>query len=235
MQQAFVHQGLHVRFSMAQAEPEISGLELAKDFALGKATPNPAFSYIVGSMGIWQDGELESEVPGRFLKFAGDSLQPPAFIIRDLTWRGRAQDATWPAMQEFTAPVYYPGNGVAVLRTQPDGSQAVTVDLCNLLSLDSYRNNANRPTAQGFAYPVMHADLGALELVVTAGNQTASLGVIPYGGGDTAATNAALAQGLVFDLPVTPQQAQLVASGSWRSGSRRRSRRRRPCPRRRNR
>ncbi len=206
-------QGLHVRFTMLQAEPDLSGLELAKQFALGMGTPNPAHAYLVGTIGIWQQGELESEVPGRFLKAGGDALLPGSFVVPNVQWHGRAQDASFPQTQEFVAGGYLPGNAVAGVRPQSDGGAIVTLDLCNFVSLDSYRNNPARPSAQGFAYPVMHADFGQLELVVLNSTTVTSLGTVPYGGGDVSATASALAQGLVFDVPVNAAQAPLLASG----------------------
>ena len=206
-------QGVHIRFTMLQAEPDLSGLELAKEFALGNGTPNPAHAYLVGTIGIWQQGELESEVPGRFLKPGGDKLSPGSFVVPHVAWRGRAQDANYPQLQDFVAPGHLPGNAVVSVRPQPDGSAIIGLDLCNFVNLDGYRNNPSRPSPQGFDFPLMHADLGQLELAVVTGTSVTPLGTVPYGGGDVTATAHALAQGLVFDLPITAAQAGLVAAG----------------------
>lgn len=194
--------GISVRFTMYQAEPDLDGMDLAKRFALGEAAENPAYAYLVGTVGVWRDGEIESEVPGRLLRAGGDTLM--AFGLGNVSWRDRNGPR---------APLagYLPGNAVATVREDVD---VVSIDMCNAVSNDSYRNDPNRQGPQGFDYPECLASFGDLRLVATLpGGVDYVVGSIPYGGGDLAKSAAALDRGLVFDLPFPAalRQALLVS------------------------
>ncbi|MGZ8907250.1 MAG: hypothetical protein ACXW1U_16210 [Methylobacter sp.] len=60
-------QGLTMRFSIFELEPGMSSADLAALFAKGQAPNNPGYSYLIGTLGVWGQGELASSVGGRIL------------------------------------------------------------------------------------------------------------------------------------------------------------------------
>lgn len=61
-------QGLMVRFCLYDAIFEIQAPELHQDFAKGKYVSNPYVGRVLGSIGVWKQGELASAPPGRKLR-----------------------------------------------------------------------------------------------------------------------------------------------------------------------
>lgn len=60
--------GLMVRFCLYDAIFEIQADELAGDFAQGKYVFNPYVGRVLGTIGVWNEGELASAPPGRKLR-----------------------------------------------------------------------------------------------------------------------------------------------------------------------
>ncbi|QEH34850.1 Violacein biosynthesis protein VioB [Aquisphaera giovannonii] len=59
--------GIVVQFSLLLPQPEITDLELIALFQAGDYVPNPVLSLLVGTIGVWQDGELATAPDGRLL------------------------------------------------------------------------------------------------------------------------------------------------------------------------
>ena len=60
--------GLVVRFRCYEVEPQITDENLYATFQQGNAIDNPALGYLVGTIGVWQNGEPETEAAGRKLQ-----------------------------------------------------------------------------------------------------------------------------------------------------------------------
>ena len=60
--------GLVVRFAVFEVTPAISADKLYQDYLKNKImVSNPAFGYLIGTIGVWREGELETSPPGRIL------------------------------------------------------------------------------------------------------------------------------------------------------------------------
>lgn len=207
--------GVVVRMSYSEAEPNIDGKALVAEFAAGRGTPNPSWGYLIGTLGVWEQGELATETPGRFLTVSGDYMVlPPRFAFPNATYLCRSQDDRFPELTLAT-DTWMPGNVIGTLHENPDGSGFVSLDLVNFLQWDSYRNNPARPGAQGFDYPVMHADMGPLTITSIASGVGPETAAIRYGGGDVAQTAGVVAQGCIVDLPIPPSSVSAWRAGNW--------------------
>ncbi len=68
--------GFLFRYNLYLTYPSISDTELAKQFAHGLKTPNPAYGRIVGTIAPWYPGEPETITMGRYLKPAAPFKNP---------------------------------------------------------------------------------------------------------------------------------------------------------------
>ncbi len=198
--------GLVVRFRMFEIEPQITGVNLEAIFAQGQAQANPAVGYLVGTMGIWENGEPRSETAGRKL------IAPfPRSAMLYTDPQGNNQ-ASVPAVNlPWTpGPPSLVGNAVALV--QPT---VISLDLVNSFPKYGFRNPSGpqQPDSQGFNAPTFKASLGNVELAV-----------IPAGGG-TPVTIAPIDYGLtnyasyadfggIVDLPYDAQLATTIATGT---------------------
>jgi len=62
MKQVKQAKGLMMRFSTFECMPEFTAVELEKDMK-----PNPAYGYLIGTVGVWHEGEIRNSLPGRRL------------------------------------------------------------------------------------------------------------------------------------------------------------------------
>jgi hypothetical protein len=199
--------GIVVRFRIWEVEPQITDANLQTMFASGQAQANPAVGYLVGTVGIWETGEPQSETAGRKLI---TPFPRPAMTYADPQGNNRVQ---WPAQPQPWTPQLPPsliGNAVALVQ-----DSVISLDLANSFPKYGFRNpnGPQQPDSGGFNAPRYKASFGNVELAV-----------IPAGGGGPI-TIAPIDYGLsnystyenfggIVDLPYSPQLKQTIANGT---------------------
>ena len=148
--------GIVVRFRIWEVEPQITDVNLQAAFAQGQAQDNPALGYLVGTIGIWEDGEPCSETAGRKLTCP---FYRPAMVYADPQGNNQQQ---WPPQPKPWTPKLPPtliGNAVAYV--QPAGS-VISLDLVNSFPKYGFRNpnGPQQPDSQGFAAPKVQSQHG---------------------------------------------------------------------------
>ena len=202
--------GLVVRFRCFEVQPGHKDDTVNKEFQNGNAVDNPALGYLVGTIGVWEAGEPETEPAGRKLQpFYGMGGRPAmAWQSPDGTVNGSIPGCALP----WAGPPALIGNAVA--RVQP--SQAViSLDLVESFPKYGFRDpdGPETSTAQGFSAPKVMANVGVVELAVmpSAGGPAQVIGTIDYGFGDYSAYEDF---GGIVDLPYNPAMAATIASGT---------------------
>ncbi len=116
--------GIVIRFRIWEVEPQIIDVNLQAAFAQGQAQANPALGYLVGTIGIWENGEPCSETAGRKLTCLA---KRPAMAYADPQGNNVTQ---WPSLATpwTPGPPALVGNAVACV--QPSGS-VISLDLVN--------------------------------------------------------------------------------------------------------
>lgn len=66
-------QGILVQFTTYQVQPTLTDEQLIKNFQNGQLTRNPAIGFLVGTIGLWENGELMTAPGGRRLQAATPS------------------------------------------------------------------------------------------------------------------------------------------------------------------
>jgi hypothetical protein len=179
--------GLMVRFTSFEVQPYLNTKQLSAQFHTGQAPQNPAFGFLVGTVGLWRRGEPMTEPPGRLLipnvgPPGGQGLQP-LFPEREM-----AKPLRWcnPANKEEAGNVLLLGNCTA----QVDPTRkVVALDLITLFPKAGFRDPEGPAPGtsfpQGFDAPRRQADLGSVELALIppggTRDQARTLGPIDYG------------------------------------------------------
>lgn len=199
--------GLLVRFRCFEVQPGIRGANLFKMFQQGNAIDNPALGYLIGTIGVWEPGEPESEPAGR-------KLQAP-YPRPDMAWQwdGSSPPTTVPgAQQPWAGPPALVGNVVARVQQSP---AIISLDLVNAFPKGGFRDPAGpqTPTAGGFEAPRQKANVGQLQLAVIPNGGAAPQLVAPldYGLGAYASYEDF---GGIVDLPYDPQLYAAIAGGT---------------------
>jgi len=208
--QSFLNQarnaaGIVVRFRLWEVEPQITGANLEAAFAQGQALENPALGYLVGTIGIWENGEPQSETAGRKLTtpFSRQQTYYTDPQGNKVTWQGSATPWT-------PGPPALIGNAVALV--QPT---VISLDLVNSFPKYGFRNPSGpqQPDSQGFNAPKNKANFGAVELAVipATGGNPVTIAPIDYG-----LTNYANYEnfGGIVDLPYDSTLAPTIATGT---------------------
>jgi hypothetical protein len=169
--------GLVVRFRCFEVEPALTSTTLADAYQNGNGQPNPASGYLIGTIGVWEKGEPETETAGRKLTCP---YPRPA-----MTYSGAANPLP-PAEKPWTpGPPALVGNAVALVHPS---RTIVSIDLIGSFPKNGYRNpnGPQKPDAGGFHAPKQKADLGPLQLAVIPFGQEAALPIadIDYGVGN---------------------------------------------------
>ena len=196
--------GLAVRFRCFEVEPTYTSGTLSAAYQNGNGQPNPASGYLIGTIGVWDKGEPETETPGRKLICP---YPRPA-----MTYKGALQ-AIPDAQKPWTpGPPALVGNTVALV--QPTHN-VVSVDLIASFPKNGFRNPSGpeKPDAGGFAAPRQKADLGPLQLaVIPAGGATLQpVATIDYGVTDYSSYEDF---GGIVDLAYDPTLAGTIVSGT---------------------
>lgn len=218
--------GLALRFKTYEVEPGYTDGYLAKATAQGNAVANPAYGYLIGTIGVWGADEPHSEPAGRKLEAPYRAASPTLYIAKDDPDQGR------PAMQYAGAPdatavtvpgCPYPwmgapaliGNAVALVRQDPP---VISLDILESFPKFGFRNpdgpTANDPP-QGFERPKRKAYVGEVELAVVpaGGGDPVSIAPIPYGYEDYSAYEDF---GGIVDLAYDPETVShdTIANGT---------------------
>lgn len=201
--------GIVVRFRIWEVEPQITGTNLGAAFASGQAMQNPAVGYMVGTIGIWENGEPQSETAGRKLT---TPFPRPAMTIADPQG---ANPAPWPPQPTPWTPGLPPalvGNAVALV--QPSFS-VISLDLSGSFPKYGFRNpnGPQQPDSQGFNAAKAKASMGTVELAVipAAGGAPVTIAPIDYGLANYATYENF---GGIVDLPYDQSLAATIASGT---------------------
>ncbi|MEW5726974.1 MAG: hypothetical protein AB1918_04035, partial [Pseudomonadota bacterium] len=220
--------GIAVRFKCYEVEPGYTDGYLAQAISQGNAVSNPAYGYLIGSIGVWGAGEPQSEPAGRKLEAPYRAAPPTQYIAKDDPDQGRPAMAyaAAPGATAVTVPgCAYPwmgppaliGNAVALVRQDPP---VITLDILESFPKFGFRNpdgpTANDPP-QGFDKPKRKAYVGEVELAVIPAGKTAadaiSIAPIPYGYQDYASYEDF---GGVVDLAYDPKTVpyDTIANGT---------------------
>jgi tryptophanase len=158
--------GLAVRFAIYEVEPELTTGQLLEQFKAGNMTDNPAWGYLIGTIGIWNEGEPASEVAGRL-------LQPP-YPRKTVSWQGATEQGKSPGVPapDQGPPALF-GNVVAHVQSSP---RVVSLDLVGSFPKDGYRYPKGFDEA-----PERQADVGTLELAYILNGRTVPIGDVDYG------------------------------------------------------
>ena len=200
--------GIVIRFRIWEVEPQIIDVNLQAAFAQGQALANPALGYLVGTIGIWENGEPCSEAAGRKLTCLA---KRPAMAYADPQGNNVTQ---WPSLcTPWTpGPPALVGNAVACV--QPSGS-VISLDLANSFPKYGFRNpnGPQQPDSQGFGAPKYKASFGDIELAVipASGGAAVTVSSIDYGLSDYSTYENF---GGIVDLTYDPQLAQTIATGT---------------------
>ena len=203
--------GIVVRFRIWEVEPQIINANLYASFSQGQAVDNPAVGYMVGTVGVWEQGEPESETAGRKLtcpyprpamKFQPPGTQP-------------AQAQTWPPQQTPWTQGLPPALiGNAVARVQPT-QPVISLDLVSSFPKFGFRNpnGPQKPDSQGFNAPTNKMNFGAVELAVipSGGGAPQTIGPVDYG---LANYHTYDNFGGIVDIPFNPSLAQTIKTGT---------------------
>ncbi len=199
--------GLVCRFRCFEVEPGLRDETLYAAFQQGQALENPAFGYLIGTLGVWNTGEPEHEPAGRKLICP---YPRPEMAWRDL----QGKTNTWPCQRNpwSPGPPALVGNAVA----QVDGSRRViSLDLSDSFPKYGFRNPSGpeKPDAGGFGAPRQKADLGPVELAVipARGGPPQPVAAIDYG---FASYSSYEDFGGIVDLEYDPALTPLIASGT---------------------
>lgn len=200
--------GLVVRFRCFEMQPGITDVDLSAAFQQGQGPDNPAFGYLIGTIGVWQPGEPETETAGR--KMMCPYPRPP------MAWQDPAGTVTkWPPQPTpWTQglPPALVGNAVALV--QPSGS-VISLDLVESFPKFGFRDpdGPQPPTSGGFDAPKLKANFGAVQLAVIPSGGTTPIPIADVDYGVTDYSNYENFGGIV-DLPYSPELAPAVASGT---------------------
>ena len=202
--------GLVVRFRCYEVEPQITDENLYATFQQGNAIDNPALGYLIGTIGVWQQGEPETEPAGRKLQatYAPNGRATMAWQSPDGTVSGSIPGIAAP----WEGPPALIGNAVAMV--QPS-APVISLDLIQTFPKYGYRNpdGPQTPTARGFAAPKVMANVGSVVLAVIppTGGPALPIGPINYGFGSYSLYEDF---GGIVDIPFNPALASVIASGT---------------------
>jgi hypothetical protein len=200
--------GLAVRFRCYEVEPGLTDSYLNYQIQQGQFPSNPAFGYLVGTIGVWYADEPQSEPAGRKLEASYRSASPRHYIEPSDNDKGRPPMswATGPAgvkpMPTVTTvpgcpypwmgPPALIGNVVVNVRQDPP---LISLDVIETFPKLGFRNpngpqmpaNPALPARvpQGFDQPKRMAYVGAVELAVVPEGKTEAeaipIAMVDYG------------------------------------------------------
>jgi hypothetical protein len=202
--------GLVIRFRCYEVEPQITDENLYATFQQGQAIANPALGYLVGTIGVWEQGEPESEAAGRKLQATYTPSGRPT-----MAWQspdGKVSGSIPGIPLPWQGPPALIGNAVALV--QPS-LQVISLDLISSFPKYGYRNpdGPQTPTARGFAAPKVMANVGNVELAVIAvtGGPPQTIGPINYGFGNYSQYEDF---GGIVDVPYDPSLGPTINTGT---------------------
>jgi hypothetical protein len=201
-------EGLVVRFRCFEVQPGITDENLYAAFQQGQALENPALGYLIGTIGLWQDGEPETETAGRKLmchypRPAMKYQEPGGTVV------------PWPKQPKPWTPKLPPalvGNAVVQVEQSPP---VISIDLIESFPKFGFRDpdGPQKPTSGGFAAARQKANFGPVQLAVLPpdGGPATPIAVLDYG-----LSNYSTYEdfGGIVDVTYDPTQYPLIASGA---------------------
>ena len=206
--------GIVIRFRIWEVEPQIIDANLYAQFSKNQGPDNPAVGYLVGTIGVWEQGEPETETAGRKLTSPFPRpqmyLQPPGGG-QPIPWKGQPNPWTFTDANGNSLPPSMIGNAVAYV--QPSQS-VISLDLVSSFPKFGFRNpnGPQKSDSQGFNAQPQKANFGAVELaVMSATGPVSTIGPVDYGLNNY--SNYEDFGGIV-DIPYDPSLAPVIASGT---------------------
>lgn len=195
LERAQAEGGLALRFRCFEVEPGYTDQYLSQQNDQGNAVANRALGYLVGTLGVWNSDEPQTEPAGRKLEAPYREASPEHYINPDDPDQGRP-DMSWAADRNLAGATTVPGcpypwmgapaligNAVAKVREEPP---VISLDLVSAFPKYGFRNpegpNANNPP-QGFDAPRRMAWVGEVELALVSaeGGEVIPVADIDYG------------------------------------------------------
>ena len=199
--------GLVVRFRTFEVQPELRDEQMYAQFQQGQAIDNPSLGYLVGTIGIWEQGEPETEVAGRKLTVP---YKRPA-----MAWQspdGQSSGSVPGAPQPWGAPPALIGNAVACVQ---GSASVISLDLVGTFPKFGFRDpdGPGMPSARGFGAVKQMANVGNVQLGVirVTGGPALQIATIDYGLSDYSTYEDF---GGIVDLPFDPQLSGAIATGT---------------------
>jgi hypothetical protein len=201
-------EGLVVRFRCFEVQPGITDENLYATFQQGQAMDNPAFGYLIGTIGLWQSGEPETETPGRKLMCP---YPRPAMQYQEPA----GKVVPWPPQATPWTPKLPPalvGNAVVQVQQSPP---VISIDLVESFPKFGFRDpdGPQKPASGGFNAPRQKANFGPVQLAVLPpdGGPSTPIAAVDYG---LASYSTYEDFGGIVDLTYDPSQYPLIASGT---------------------
>lgn len=158
---AHAAQGLVVRYRWYEVQPGLTSDTLAATFAQGQSVENPAMGYLVGTIGVWGNGEPATEPAGRVLH--------PPYPRPAMSWvskDGKSNGGMPPANEPWGNAPALIGNAVANVQQTPP---VISLDIVQSFPKFGYRDpdGPQKPTSRGFGAPKEMANVGTVQLSVS--------------------------------------------------------------------
>jgi hypothetical protein len=131
---AMANKGLVIRYCTYLLSPQISGGELLQRYAQKQNPPNPAVGVVIGTIGVWQDGDYSSMMNGRLLLPTGDLTWDhgdvafgPAVVAVDTARRTAVIDMITAVPEIDAAGTKLPAGNAELIAFPDNGSPAVSI------------------------------------------------------------------------------------------------------------
>lgn len=186
----------------------------------------PAYSYVVGTIGVWNNNELATAPQGRILMrkpplktAAGTTAtaKHAAQVRKQAAFSDQAAEPTVAsASADSSQPQYVLGVAVAEVHPNSDGTALLSIDMSSSLPNTSIAAEDVRKREAWF--DISNPNLGPLAIVSNNAGKTTTVGAVYY-----TPTKAGYpgydwthykAKAGIIDLPLTKEQAQLVNTGT---------------------
>jgi len=217
--------GLAIRFRTYEVEPGYSDIYLNKHIQQGNLLPNPAYGYLIGTIGVWADDEPQTEPAGRKLEATYRLISPELPILPDsdlgrpaMCWAAKPTSSAVTTVPGCPYPWMGPpaliGNVVVKVRQDP---AIISLDIIETFPKLGFRNpkgSTDKNPPEGFDQAKHMAYVGDIELAVIPAGKTEgdalSIVDIDYGFNNFSSYED---WGGIIDLHYNPKLYQTIKQG----------------------